>query len=81
MQAQWRFGGLLANESHPVLTSIPIDRDGFGFVSHRSTRCGLGLQDSGSQARARGIFDIARRILEANVRVLCFFSHARKVPI
>lgn len=61
--AQWRFGGLLANESHPVLTSVPVDRDGFGFESHRSTLCGLGLRDSGSQARARGIFDIAPRIL------------------
>ncbi|KYN32899.1 hypothetical protein ALC56_12715 [Trachymyrmex septentrionalis] len=66
---QWRFGGLLTNESHPVLTSVPVDRNGFGFVSHRSTHCGLGLQDSGSQARARGIFDISCRILEANVCV------------
>jgi len=35
--AQWRFDGLLANESHPDLTSIPVDRDSFGFESHRST--------------------------------------------
>lgn len=34
--AQWRFGGLLANESYPGhLTSIPADRDGFSFESHR----------------------------------------------
>jgi len=82
--AQWRFGGLLTNESHPVLTSVPIDRNGFGFVSHRSAHCGLGLQDSGSQARARGIFDISCRILEANVCPVFLshvFLHAREVPI